>query len=107
MIKKAFMLGTAMLFSGSLQAQPSPEMLKKPTGEMLAQTCAGCHGTRGKLESVSAFMPLAGMNEERFIKAMTDFKTGDRLSTLMGPLAQAFSESEIKAMAKYFAQQPK
>ncbi|MGD9889427.1 MAG: cytochrome c, partial [Halothiobacillaceae bacterium] len=38
------------------------------TGEMMAMTCAGCHGTEGRL-SDSAFVPLAGMKESTFIKA--------------------------------------
>lgn len=77
------------------------------TGEMMAQTCAGCHGTQGRLESASAFMPLAGMSEASFTKAMLDFKSGARPNTLMGPIAMAFSEAEIRAMAEYFAKQPK
>ncbi|MEW5973192.1 MAG: cytochrome C, partial [Pseudomonadota bacterium] len=44
----------------------------EPTGEMMAQTCAGCHGTHGRLAGDSAFMPLAGMSEGSFVKAMLD-----------------------------------
>jgi len=76
------------------------------TGEMMAQTCAGCHGTQGRLSN-SAFMPLAGMSEASFVKAMLDFQSGTRPNTLMGPIAKGFSEAEIKAMAAYFAKQPK
>ncbi|MEW6692853.1 MAG: cytochrome C [Pseudomonadota bacterium] len=81
--------------------------LAEPTGEMLAQTCAGCHGTQGRLASDSAFMPLAGMSEGSFVKAMQDFSSGARPNTLMGPIAKGFSEAEIRSMAAYFAKQPK
>ena len=74
--------------------------------EMLAQTCAGCHGTQGYLEN-NAFMPLAGMSVTHFTNAMNSFANGSRPSTVMGPLAKAFSAEEIKAMAEYFAQFPK
>ncbi|MEW6728293.1 MAG: cytochrome C [Pseudomonadota bacterium] len=74
---------------------------------MLAQTCAGCHGTQGRLQHASAFMPLAGMGEASFVKAMQDFQSGARPNTLMGPIAKGFSEAEIRSMASYFAKQPK
>lgn len=74
------------------------------SGEMLAQTCAGCHGTFGQVKD-SAFMPLAGMNANTFVTTMKDFASGARPGTLMGPLAKGFSEDELKRMADYFAAQ--
>ncbi|OYY78072.1 MAG: hypothetical protein B7Y33_05360 [Hydrogenophilales bacterium 16-62-9] len=73
-----------------------------PTGAAMAATCAGCHGTQGRLES-SEFAPLAGMPEAEFIRAMRDYRSGKRQSTLMGNLAKGFSEREVAAMARYFA----
>jgi sulfide dehydrogenase cytochrome subunit len=74
------------------------------SGEMLAQTCAGCHGTFGKINH-NAFMPLAGMNSLTFVNTMNEFASGARPGTLMGPLAKGFTELEIKRMADYFAAQ--
>ena len=68
----------------------------------MAQTCAGCHGTDGRLRA-AAFMPLAGMPKAQFVQAMRDFRDGKRPSTLMGHVAQGFSNGEIDAMASYFA----
>lgn len=73
---------------------------------MLAQTCAGCHGTQGYIQD-NAFMPLAGMPTTQFVNTMKSFANGSRPSSVMGPLAQAFSAEEIQAMAEYFAQFPK
>ncbi|MEF3194185.1 MAG: cytochrome C [Halothiobacillaceae bacterium] len=101
MTKRVLMMGVAMagmVAAGATHAEP--------VGEMLAQTCAGCHGTQGRVSN-SAFMPLAGMSETSFVKAMQDFQSGARPNTLMGPIAKGFSEAEIKAMAGYFAKQPK
>jgi len=102
MTKRVLMMGIAMagmVAAGVAHAEPS--------GEMIAQSCAGCHGTQGRLMGDAAFMPLAGMSEASFEKAMLDFKSGARPSTLMGPIARAFSEAEIRAMAAYYAKQPK
>jgi sulfide dehydrogenase cytochrome subunit len=74
------------------------------SGEMLAQTCAGCHGTFGKIKN-NAFMPLAGMNTSTFVNTMKEFASGARPGTLMGPLAKGFTDDEIKRMADYFAAQ--
>jgi len=74
----------------------------EPAGEAMAATCAACHGTHGKLGTVE-YMPLAGMAEKEFVRAMQDFRSGKRLSTLMGHVANGFSDNEIRAMARYFA----
>lgn len=81
-------------------------LAQSPQTIMLAQTCAGCHGTQGYIQD-SAFMPLAGMPTSQFVNAMKSFANGSRPSSVMGPLAQAFSAEEIQAMAEYFAQFPK
>jgi len=75
----------------------------QPTGAAMAHTCAGCHGTQGKLGRVE-FVPLAGMAETEFKRAMRDFRAGKRPATLMRHVANGFSDSEIDAMARYFAQ---
>lgn len=102
MLFKKIILG--LVLAGSMTGGLA---LAEPSGEMMAQTCAGCHGTQGRLHQSSAFMPLAGMSEASFVKAMLDFQSGARPSTLMGPIAKGFTEAEIRSMAAYFAKQPK
>lgn len=72
------------------------------SGELMAHTCAACHGTLGRLGDES-FMPLAGMPASQFITTMVDFREGKRPATLMGHVAQGFSDAEIRAMAQFFA----
>jgi len=81
---------------------PTPSQAAEPTGIAMAHTCAGCHGTHGKLGTVE-FVPLAGLTESEFLRAMRDFRAGKRPSTLMGQVANGFSDSEMQAMARYFA----
>ncbi|WP_079415676.1 c-type cytochrome [Thiomonas intermedia] len=87
-------------------AAPSPAPLPPgpkaaPVGAAIAQTCAGCHGTEGRLKA-AAFMPLAGMPQAQFVRAMRDFRSGQRPATLMRHVAEGFSDGEIDAMAAYF-----
>jgi len=97
----AFMAQTALADTANTSS-----LAQSPRTAMLAQTCAGCHGTQGYIKD-NAFMPLAGMPKTQFTNAMKSFADGSRPSTVMGPLAQAFSAEEIQAMAEYFAQFPK
>lgn len=96
---KTFLLviACALSFAGTAVAAPA-------TGEMAAQSCAACHGTHGKL-GYAGFPALAGMPKAQFIKAMTDFKSGARASTLMSKVAEGFTDAEYEAMADYFAAQ--
>ena len=99
-------MGTLMkslvLAFSALAVTFNPAHAAEPTGEAMAATCAACHGTHGKLGTVE-YMPLAGMAEKEFVRAMQDFRSGKRASTLMGHVANGFSDNEIRAMAKYFA----
>ena len=96
------LMKTPLLALAMLAFTLSPAGAADPTGEAMAATCAGCHGTQGRLGTVE-FMPLAGLPEAEFVRAMTDFRTGKRLSTLMGHVARGFSDREVRAMARYFA----
>ena len=76
-----------------------------PTASMLADTCAGCHGTDGT--SVGPATPnLAGMSVTYFVDIMKAFRTGDRPSTVMQRIAKGYSDEEITLMAGVFANQP-
>lgn len=72
---------------------------------MMAHSCAGCHGTDGS--SVGPSIPsIAGMEPERFIDAMLDYRKGERQSTIMTRLAKGYTDAEIEGMAQFFAAQP-
>jgi len=103
-------------------AQPAPPMALQPVspsaapataaaalppvaGEAIAHTCAACHGTQGRLGD-EAFMPLAGLPRAQFVRTMQDFRSGARPSTLMGHVAQGFSDAELAAMGAYFESVP-
>jgi sulfide dehydrogenase cytochrome subunit len=94
----------AISFNPAHAAEPSGAAMAAPgpTGAAMAATCAGCHGTDGKLTTIE-MVPLAGMAEAEFVRAMQDFRSGKRQSTLMGHVAKGFTDSEVRAMARYFA----
>ena len=94
----AVLLGCGMLL-GTAQSQAAP------TATMLADTCAGCHGTDGA-SAGPATPSIAGNSEIYMVDTMMAFKSGERPSTVMGRIAKGYSEEEFKLMGKAFAKQP-
>lgn len=74
------------------------------SAEMLANTCAGCHGTNG-VSAGPAMPSLAGMPVEYMKTLMAEFKSGDRPSTIMGRLAKGYTAEQVTQMAGFFAKQ--
>ncbi|KRT60129.1 c-type cytochrome [endosymbiont of Ridgeia piscesae] len=72
---------------------------------MLANTCAGCHGTNGA-SAGPATPSIAGLSTEYFVEAMQGFKSGDIPTTIMARIAKGYSDDEFKQMANYFGKKP-
>jgi sulfide dehydrogenase cytochrome subunit len=90
---------------GSVFMAGTAQVLADPSASMLANTCAGCHGTEGK--SVGPASPnLAGMSQTYFTDSMNAFKEGTRPATVMDRIAKGYTDSQIEAMAGYFAGKP-
>lgn len=86
------------------KAIPAASASKIRSASMLANTCAGCHGTNGY--SAGDSMPsLAGLDKRYFYKAMKDFQSDARPSTIMGRIARGYSDNELKALSDFFAAQ--
>ncbi|MGD8587709.1 MAG: hypothetical protein PVG22_02655 [Chromatiales bacterium] len=84
-----------------------PELLTGASAEMLVGNCFGCHGPQGR--SLAPAIPsLAGLSETYFAEAMQAYQYGGRYATVMGRIALAYSDAEIRRMATYFkAQTPR
>jgi sulfide dehydrogenase cytochrome subunit len=91
------------LLAGILAAGASSAgSIRSPS--MLANTCAGCHGTNGA--SAGDMMPtIGGMEKEYLQTSLLEYKSGERDSTIMGRIAKGYSEVELKAIASHMAKQ--
>ncbi len=70
--------------------------------QVITATCMACHGPGGK--SQSDLMPsLAGLQASEFMKAMHEFKSGEREASIMKRHAAGYTDAEFEAMAAYFA----
>lgn len=99
----------ALLLATLAAALPASAQSRKARvlelGEMLAQSCMACHGTRGT-SSQQAVPTIGGQTEQYLMASMKAYRAGDRPSTIMERIAQAYSSKEIEALAAYFAAQP-
>ena len=95
----AALLGFLLLGAGAAQAA-DPNL-----GRNLAATCANCHGTNGKAVAGSGMGSLAGENKANMLQKLTDFRNGDRPSTIMQQIAKGYSEAQLTLIADYFAAQ--
>ena len=64
-----------------------------------ASSCSGCHAAS------SAVPRLVGVAAGQIVAAMQEFRNGKRPATVMDRIAKGFSESEITAIAAWYAAQ--
>jgi len=100
--------GLAMASEATLtdaQVNEINEQYPMPSGKMLGDACAACHGTFGA-EFNEGMPPLAGMNRQHFIDLMLAFRRGDFPTIVMHDVAYVYTDAEIEAMADYFSALP-
>lgn len=69
--------------------------------QVLAGSCAACHGTQGNALAGNAV--LAGFDQQLFITKLNDFKSGKQASTVMHHHAKGLTDTEIQLLASYFS----
>jgi cytochrome c553 len=70
-----------------------------------AASCSGCHPSSAPV--TSPVPRLAGMDRAAIVKAMQDFRSGQRAGTVMDRISKGFSDDEIQAIAAWYAAQPR
>jgi cytochrome subunit of sulfide dehydrogenase len=68
-----------------------------------AVSCSGCHPASAKV--TSPVPRLAGQDRAAIVRAMQDFRSGQRAGTVMDRIAKGFTDDEIQALAAWFAAQ--
>ena len=83
-----------------------PVVAQDPAGRNLAASCAICHGTEGRAVTKD-IVSLAGLPREHIVAQMKDFRDGKRPATVMHQIAKGYNDSQIDALAAWFAAQKK
>lgn len=95
------LLSQLSLISALFITAQTPASAEITQGAMLSNSCAACHGTDGK--SPGGIPSIHGKSAEFITQALTEFRDGNRPSTVMGRHAKGYSDEEIKLIAEHFA----
>ena len=71
------------------------------SGIALAVGCTGCHGMAG--QGFASIPAINRKSEPEIVRLMLEFRAGGRRATVMGRIAQGYSDEQIAALAKYFS----
>lgn len=78
----------------------------RDAGKQKSAVCQQCHGADGN-STDPQFPRLAGQHEDYLVKALSDYKSGDRKNPVMAPFAGNLSAADMEDLAAWFATQPK
>jgi cytochrome c553 len=88
----------------SLAAVAEDEAKVQSYGRHLAQECAACH----RLDGVDNGIPaIVGWDAERLIATLEFYRRGERKNQVMISVAKSLDPEQIRALAAYYAAQPK
>lgn len=88
----AFLL--PVLLSAPAMAQDTKQLWR---GEALAAPCFGCHAQRQSGDGIPRLDEPEEVAEE-----MREFRSGTEQGTIMGRIAKAFTDDEIRLLDQYF-----
>lgn len=71
-------------------------------GKTLAEGCAGCHGANG-VSQTPLTPSLAGQPDEYIQWQLVYFRSGARKNEIMGPIAKALNNEDIRNLGAYYA----
>ena len=71
--------------------------------EVKAQPCTACHGVKGVPIDPKTIPVIWGQQESYLMKQLRDFRSGERKSEVMAPLARGLAEGDLRKLAGYFA----
>ena len=73
-------------------------------GKQKSQVCVACHAEDGNSTNPQ-FPRLAGQHPDYLVKALRDYKSGERKNPIMAPFAANLSPRDMEDLASFFAAQ--
>lgn len=94
---RIFMAVVFLLYAASVAIAGVPG-----DGERLAETCSGCHGTKGA--SPGNYIPVIGGQHAGYLKkSLVEYRDGLRPGGVMANLAKGYSDGQIDDISKAVA----
>lgn len=70
----------------------------------VTELCSACHGKDG-VGITAAYPTLAGQHEDYLLRALVEYKKGDRKNPVMPGFLTTLSDADLKQIAAYYAEQ--
>jgi cytochrome c553 len=70
----------------------------------VTELCVACHGKDG-VGITPDYPTLAGQHEDYLLRALEEYKKGDRKNPIMGGFVTTLSTADLETIARYYAQQ--
>jgi sulfide dehydrogenase cytochrome subunit len=94
----------AICLAFGLALAPAAVKAAEPMAVM-ADACAGCHGTDG--HSIGGMPAFSGKSVDELKKFLREYKSGAREATVMDRIAKGYSDADLDAIAAYYASRKK
>jgi cytochrome c553 len=104
-VNPAFLVVLFLPLLGSPAGGGKPHPPDAAAGKEIAEGCAGCHGADG-VSQMPLTPSLAGQSDEFTQWQLVYFRSGVRKSEVMGPIAQALDNEQIRNLGAYYATLP-
>ena len=98
-MSRFFLLILSLMLAGTVQAKGNAENGKAKA----AQVCAACHGADGAKPVAPENPILAGQYPDYLVKALSDYKSGERANPIMKAFAEPLSKQDIEDLAAWFS----
>lgn len=74
-------------------------------GRAKSTTCQACHGPDGNGTGDPQYPRLAGQHADYLVKALKDYRSGERANVIMAGFAGTLSDKDIADLAAFYAAQ--
>ena len=73
-------------------------------GKEKSKPCAACHGADGN-SAAADFPKLAGQHYDYLVRALKDYKTGERKNAIMAPQVANLNQRDLEDLAAFYSRQ--
>ena len=95
---------TATFAASLLLACAAAHAANPEAGKEKSRTCAACHGADGN-SAAGDFPRLAGQHYDYLVKALKDYKTGERKNAIMAPQVANLTQRDLEDLAAFYSHQ--
>ncbi len=71
--------------------------------EAKVQMCGACHGENGVPVDPKTVPVIWGQQQSYLVKQLHDYRSGDRESPIMSPIARSLAQEDLRKIAAFFA----